>query len=126
MRKTIILSMDILFAATIFVAFLIYINYFYEEDSFDNKMLHSLTKNTLLYLDEPLQTNNQFFIQGNISIYLPSILSYQIKIDYYDNSLDLINTSLIGDDLRTDFVVVKRLFTTSNGFGIADMRVWLE
>jgi hypothetical protein len=46
-------------------------------------------------------------------------------VEYYDESIELIDEVVIGDSLPTDFVVVNRPFNGSEVFGIASLRVWL-
>ncbi len=126
MRKTIVLSIDVLIAAIMLAGFLIILEYYYEEPVFDNKQLHSYAKNTLSLMDESLASKNALLIAEDVDNNIPlEYLSYQLRIKYYDEDNDLINEMTLGSELPQDYVVVNREFIHDNGFGAANMRLWL-
>lgn len=120
------LSMDVLLAATILVLFFVVINYFYKEPSFDNKILHTCAKNVLRELDNSLASENVGLIRESVESCIPlSYISYNLDIKYYNEDNEIVKSVNFGNDLSTDFVAVNKIFNSSEGFGIANLRVWL-
>ncbi|VVB76286.1 Uncharacterised protein [Candidatus Tiddalikarchaeum anstoanum] len=119
-----ILSLDLFFSVLILSVFLLIILNVQENYNFENNLLQNYAKNTLLYMDDSLLSQNTTLIILDINKYLPSYITYQLRVDYYNNNL-LANTTILGDRLTNNYVSVTRPFIYGDNFGTASLRVWL-